>query len=172
MRFEIVEAKAFHVGAIARRLRPCHAAAMRAIGVDPHRALRNAFNESSFCRTWLIDGHAAAIGGVSGPAAASFGCVWVALSHLATQFPRAALREARRNIAEMLETRHEVESAVLLADPVSWRFAQALGFFVKGAAEVSCRNRSLESILQEHPELMVSLPGGGAGVLVGLRNNG
>lgn len=168
-RFEVVEAKPHHVGAVVHRLRTCHALALTALGMNPHRNLRDAFRQSSFCRTWLVDGRPEAIGGVSGPISASTGCVWVAFTDQAARWRREIVRESRRQLAIIMSTRQHIDSAVLVDDPVSWRFAQALGFFLKHPSgdEVFAQKRALESILAERPGFRVPLPGGGAGVIVG-----
>ena len=71
--FEIVEAKAWHCGAMSRLLRQEHAEAIALIGLNSHRELRAVFDESIFRRAWLINGRLAALGGVIGPAASAYG---------------------------------------------------------------------------------------------------
>jgi hypothetical protein len=74
-KFEIVEAKAWHCGAMSRALRLEHQKAVAMIGLNSHRELRGMFDESIFRKAWLIDGRLAAVGGVTGPALSSYGIV-------------------------------------------------------------------------------------------------
>lgn len=169
-RHEVIEARAYHVGRLVRRLRPEHRRNMEAIGLEPHRVLRDAFLNSAYCRAALIDGELAAIWGVTGSALSSTGVIWVAFTEAATKYPIIIMRETRRQLAAMAATRRVLESGVIVGDIAAWRFAQRLGFFLKhptGTNTLSPQTAPLECILAAAPEFKVALPSGGAGVLVG-----
>lgn len=175
-RFEVVEAKAHHVGQVVHNLRAQHSDNMKILGIGAHRALREAYEISSFRRSWMIDGRVAAIGGVTGPLLCTTGIVWLAFTQAATRFPVQIIKEARRQLAEIMAIKTEVDSAIVVGDEAAWRFASFLGFDLKlpDAAgnwvtlhRETPKNPSLESILRRAPEFRVELPAGAAGVLVG-----
>jgi hypothetical protein len=127
--FAIVDAKPWHCGRMIRLLRAEHALALAAIGLDGHRELRRRFDESpSFRRAWLIDGNLAALGGVTGTALSTSGVVWLALARPALGYPRAVVREARRQIDAMMAMRRTLIATILDGDETSRRFAAFMGF--------------------------------------------
>jgi hypothetical protein len=129
--FQIVEAKAWHVGRMTRLLRAEHRDAVVAIGVNAHRELRDRFDESFFRRAWLADGHLLGLGGVTGSPLASEGMVWLALAGAAARYPVAMLREARRQIDGLMATKRSLMTVILPEDAASFRFARHLGFVVR-----------------------------------------
>lgn len=134
--FRVVEAKQHHLGRILRTARSASIGTVMALGVDPHAELTRVFGESSFRRSWMIDGQLAAIGGVTGSLASSAGYVWLVFGDLGTAFPRAALREARDQLTVIGETFGELRTKVDAADRVAMRFASYLGFRpVAGSAQ-------------------------------------
>lgn len=126
--FTIIEAKPWHCGQMARALRAEHREVIARIGIDCHKELRARFNASSFRRAWLIDGQLAALGGVVGSKLSSCGMVWLALSHVAGRFPLETVREARRQLAELMQTKRDLWTTILDDDAASKRFAIFLGF--------------------------------------------
>lgn len=128
--FTVIEAKAWHCGAIARRLRREHRNALSAAGVDIHRELRSMFDASAFRRAWLIDGDLAAIGGVAGTALSVTGYVWVAMTEQAARYPVALVKEARRQLGEIMGIQRELATTVIPDDPAAARLAVFLGFHV------------------------------------------
>ena len=127
-RFEIVEPKVWHVGQMIRRLRREHLRAIAVLGVSGHHELRDRFDESMYCRAWLIDGRLAALGGVTGSALSFDGMVWLALSHEAARYPLATVREARRQLDFLVRTRARLYTTILDADETAKRFAAFVGF--------------------------------------------
>lgn len=171
MTWEVVEAKPYHVGRVIKRLRHDHASYMRGLGLNPHRELRRAYLDSSWSRTWLRDGQPVAIGGVSGSLLSPVGYVWLALTEDVRAFPLRIMREARRQIAVMMETRLEIQSLAVLCDPTAWRFAMSLGFFVKTPdgeeTFIPPSPKTLAAdIVRARPEFRMSMPGYGDGVLI------
>jgi hypothetical protein len=126
--FELVEAKAWHCGAMSRMLRLEHKMAVAMIGLDSHRELRTAFDDSMYRKSWLIDGKLASIGGVVGPTISTYGLIWLAFSSAATKYPLAMVRLMRAQLTEIMRTRHLLITTILDGDHASERFAIFLGF--------------------------------------------
>jgi hypothetical protein len=116
---------------MARLLRPEHKAAIVLLGVDTHRELRGAYDDSSFCRAWLIDGELAALGGVRSTLLSQMGYVWLALSAKAMQNPVAVVKEARRQLAEIMLVKRQLATTLLDGDDAAYRFAVFMGFSVE-----------------------------------------
>src|ERR1035437_6577661 len=127
-RFEIVEAKAWHCGAMSRILRLEHQKAVAMIGLNSHREIRAAFGDSIFRKAWLIDGKLAALGGVTGPAISPFGMVWLTFSNAAMKYPMAIIKETRRQISEIMLVKRLLGCTIAECDETSERFAIFLGF--------------------------------------------
>lgn len=130
MRFEVVEAKVWHCGAIVRRLRHEHASAMVMLGLSSHHNIRAVFDDSSFRRAWLVDGKLAGLGGVTGPMIATDGLIWLALTEDAARYRVAAAREATRQLAQIMTTKHRLHTTLIPEDRTALRFATRLGFEV------------------------------------------
>lgn len=126
--FRLIDAKPWHVGQMIRKLRRAQAGALASIGIRSHAELRARFGESSFKRAWTIDGKLAALGGVTGPAISSTGFVWLALSDAVAAYPRQTALTARRQLAEIMETRHEVTTLMVPSDAASMRWVEFLQF--------------------------------------------
>lgn len=161
-RFEIVEAKPFHCGQMARATRRDYLGAMLAAGANPHMELRECFDQSSFRRAWLIDGKVAALGGVIGTIMSAEGMVWLALSDEATRHPRAVIREARRQLSGLMRTRRELRASIFEGDDPSLRLAIFLGFHVLncawgGPAETSEGRRLLAREITANADLRITV---------------
>ena len=126
--FAIIEAKPWHCGAMSRLLRPEHQRAVAMIGMNSHRELRARFDASSFRKAWLIDGHLAGLGGVTGPTLSAIGMVWLALSDRATAYPLAIIKEAKHQLEEIMTVKRVLFTAILDDDEAAKRFAVFLGF--------------------------------------------
>lgn len=126
--FQIVPAKPWHCGAMVRRLRVEHRYAVAQLGLDSHRELFDRFGQSSFRRALLIDGRIAALGGVTGSALSGEGYVWLALSQRAVRYPLLLVREARRQLDIVMQSRSVLVTTILDGDIAARRFAIFLGF--------------------------------------------
>lgn len=133
-RFNVIPARSYHCGQMARRLRAEHAAVVVKLGLNAHQELHERFIWSAFRRAWLIDGELAALGGVTGSPLETSGMIWLALSELATKYPVACVKEAKKQLAEIMATRHEITTLLLEGDEAARRFALALGFVPNGKA--------------------------------------
>jgi hypothetical protein len=126
--FELVEAKAWHCGAMSRLLRLEHHEAVTMVGLDSHRELRRVFDESIYRKAWLIDGKLASIGGVVGSVLSATGMIWLAFSGRATKYPLAMTKLMQRQLAEIMLTKRHLITTIMDGDLASERFAIFLGF--------------------------------------------
>jgi hypothetical protein len=124
----IVEAEIRHVGMLAARMLPGDSLRLSLLGRDPRRTIRAHFRDSSYRRAALLDDEPIAIWGVTGPLAASTGTLWLYLSERAKHRPLTVIREARRELTLMMETRHEIVCYLHDDDPTAKRFAEFFGF--------------------------------------------
>ena len=126
--FKMVEAKLHHCGQLVRKLRAAQSGALATVGARSHAELRACFAESSFKRSWLIDGELAGMMGVTGSHLSSTGLIWLALASMATRHGRRTALVARETLAEVMETRHDVYTIMLKGDPASMRWIEFLRF--------------------------------------------
>jgi hypothetical protein len=161
-KFEVIEAKEFHCGQILRRLRIEHREAIERVGANAHHELRALFDSSYLRRAWLIDGKLAALGGVSGSIMSHYGFVWVALSSEAMKYPVALVREAKRQIEEIMATKSQLVTTIVGGDDGAKRFAIFLGFHcdhdgLGSPAYSKFSRRNLANYLESTPDLRVPI---------------
>lgn len=128
--FQIVEAKSHHCGQIIRRMRMEHQQILLTMGINAHRELRRQFDGSSYRRAWLIDGELAALGGVHGMRLSAWGFIWLVLTERATRYPVAVVKEARRQLEEIMIVKRELATTVFPGDEAAKRLAIFLGFHI------------------------------------------
>ena len=168
--FATIEARPWHAGQMARRLRRAHARATARIGIDAHGSLADMLQASPWRRAWLIDGELAALGGVAGPLLADGGFVWLALAGTTERYPLAIVREARKQLRELMVFKRALTTTILPDDPASQRLAIFLGFHVcQGgappfAAESRASRQTLARYIDGTPECRVAVRGGGYAV--------
>ena len=127
-RFELIEARPHHCGQMARRLRADHRAAIERVGGNVHSMIRNSFDPSSYRRALLCDGRMIALGGVSGTLASPTGFIWLACADDVGRYPKQLFRVVRALLAEITETKRDLESFILPGDAAALRFVRRLGF--------------------------------------------
>ena len=127
-RYQIIEAKTWHCGAIIRRLREEHQEAVAWLGINSHREIRDKFDVSTYRRAWTIDGRLAGLGGVVGTALSSEGFVWLALTNEAARHPYASVRMVHRQLAEVMTVKRVLHTCLIPEDKAALRFATKLGF--------------------------------------------
>ena len=125
------------------------------------------FQASPWRRAWLIDGKLAALGGVAGPMMADSGFVWLALAELTRGFPLAIVREARRQLAEIMVVKRELATTVLAGDAAAHRLAIFLGFHVSHTGDgqpayTRMQRRRLAQHIEHAPECRIAVGGGHA----------
>ena len=130
MKFEVREARLHDCGKLSRMIRATHRAEAEKFHSNLHADLQARYFESAFCRSLFIDDRLAAMGGVIGPELATAGYVWVALSQEATKYPLSITKEAKRQLAIIMNTRRELITTVMGGDDDALRFAVFLGFHV------------------------------------------
>lgn len=129
-RFTIVDARPWHVGQMARRLRVEHLRAVALAGLDAHRELRSCYDASCYRKAMFIDDRIIALGGVMAPLLASTGYIWLAMTAEAAKHPVAIAREARRQLDQISTMKIELATTLLSDDDAARRFAIFLGFHV------------------------------------------
>lgn len=169
--FTIIEAKPYHCGQMSRLLRAEHREAIARVGADIHREMRARFDASSFRRAWMIDGRLAALGGVVGTSLSTYGFVWLALTNEARRYPLAVVREARRQLDEIMTVRRELATTIIGGDEAAKRLAVFLGFHVSESGPGSraysrFARRDLARHLENDPELRLPI-GNGYAVALG-----
>ena len=165
--FRIIEAKAYHCGQIMRELRIAHQMEIAKIGVNSHRELRMRFDASSFRKAWTIDGKLAGLGGVTGDRISSGGYIWLALSNHALKYPLEIIREARRQLADIMVSKRDLVTTIIDGDEASQRFAIFLGFVPMGEewvarAELRYGRREVRRLCDTMPDAKLKIGNGTA----------
>jgi hypothetical protein len=165
-RFDLIDAKIWHCGQMCRRLRSQHAIAVAGLDIEPHMQLRTLFDDSAYRKAWLIDGELAALGGVTGTSMSTWGYVWLAITDkAAAKHKFAIVREARRQLALLMTTRHELATTIIGGDEAAKRLAVFLGFHVahegRGSPATSrYGRRTLQEFLDSEPDLRIPVGAG------------
>jgi len=133
MKFTTRRARAYHCGAMSRRLRRDHVAAMpEGAPAQAHRMLRELFDQSAVATAVYLEDELVGIYGITGLIASGKGFVWAAFSESCARHPLTFVRQAKAELAKMLETRYEIETTIIKGDVMSMRLASRLGFEWKG----------------------------------------
>lgn len=123
-----------HMQALAETMREKDRAECLIAGAKPQKAIWRAWRNSIFTRTALIDGEVAAIWGlcISGQPGISLlsakGGPWLLTAPPIEKLPLAFLKEAKRQLNEMLNLRPELEMHVAANYAEALRFVRLLGF--------------------------------------------
>lgn len=128
MTYEIVPASVLHLKPMTRKLRSAACITLSRYDIDPRLALHRAFMASHYCRTALANGAPIAMWGFEGTLLGNTAYVWLVLSNSITTIPLPIMREARRELATIMENYTEVATTVLPDDDAAIRFAIHLGF--------------------------------------------
>ena len=139
-RFEIIPARRSHCGQMARIMRATHREKFLQFGVDPHRRICECFEMSPYCKAWLIDGRLAALGGVEGPIMADSGFVWLVIAQMATKYPIAIIKTARRYLEELMTIKKELLTTVISGDTPALNLAMLLDFHLDRAPSYDTNN--------------------------------
>lgn len=146
MKFEAIEAKPWHCGALARRLRSEHRDLLDDMKVPTHRQLRETFDASMLRRGWTLDGEVHALAGVTGPSASSEGMLWLAMTDEAARHPYGVARGALGFIETIMLTKRRLSIMILADDKAGKRLAYFLGFWADGRDMVNGRQVILMSL--------------------------
>lgn len=162
MKLEVIDAKAFHCGAIIRTMRVDHQRALMAMGVPMHREFRSMFDASYYRKAAFIDGKLAAVWGVEGTPMCTEGRIWLVLGQHTMKHPVTVMREARKQLEEIATTKTRLVTTVIGDDEASVRLAVALGFEAADGSAPGSRAHSREGrsqlvrYLRENPALLVA----------------
>jgi len=165
-RLEIIDARPYHCGQIARMMRVEHHAALLRMNVPIHKEFRRMFDGSYYRKAALVDGKLAAVWGVESTPINSDGIVWLALAQHAVKHTSMILRQAKRELEALAQTKRHLTTTLIPGDETAMRFAVALGFraaddSAEGArAESRDGKRRLMRYLSSNPDLLV--PAGSA----------
>jgi hypothetical protein len=128
--FEIIPAKRYHCGQMARIMRDAHKEEYLRMGFNIHRRLCDCFDMSLYCKAWIIDGKLAALGGIEGPIISDIGYVWLVMTQEATKYPIAMIKTIKKYLAEIMLVKKELAITVMETDQAALRLAVYLGFHV------------------------------------------
>lgn len=151
-RLEVIEAKPWHVGQILRRLHPERMKAIMKLGVDrrgAHSELSQVFALSSFRRAWLLDGKLAGLCGVTGDLIDDTGYIWLAISKDALKYPILVVKEAKKQLAEIMSTRSKLSTTVISHDKTGTLFLSHFGFESVPGMKIPYGNASVGLAIRE-----------------------
>jgi hypothetical protein len=155
---EIREGSSRYAGQMIRHLRTEHQVAFAAVGLNAHRELRSTMAESAYRRAAFLDGRLAALWGVTGSELSPFGFAWLTLTDEAARHPFLVLRQAKRQLDEIMLTKVELATTVLQNDHAALRLCAWLGFHAghqgPGAPATSRYGRkTLMEFVRTNPDL-------------------
>lgn len=136
MRVELVQTTEAHVLELGRWMRRADAAECEALGLDVRLAPLHAWAASDFCTSLLVDGRAAAVGGVvlerttAAALAPRAGIAWLLTSLEVEKAPMSLHRAAKAWLREMRAHADVLWNRVDARHVVSLRWLEALGFRV------------------------------------------
>lgn len=127
--YEVVAASIRHIRPMSECMRSAAAVTLQGFGFRPREALRRAFVMSRYARTALKGGRPIAMWGVkSSSLLDDTGIVWLVLSDDVAGMPVSVVKEARRELAKIMDGMTEIAATVLPTDIAAIRFAVYLGF--------------------------------------------
>lgn len=153
----VVPASVRHVKPLAARLRTAACITLQDFGFEPRRALLRAFVGAHYCRTALVDGKPVAMWGTNGPLLSDEAMVWLVLSDEITKMPLAVVREARRELAKIMENYREVAITVLPDDEAAIQFAVALGFHDRDNDDARLSRKELCRAIMAEPRYRIPI---------------
>jgi len=127
-RYQIIEARHEHVWKLARRLREEDRVFAAAAGFAPRDLLFRMWRDSPYRRAAIIDGRVAALWGCYGTLLSPTAEAWLMTGPEVERLPIASIKEARRELATMLENKVELLTAVEARSQRAIGFARILGF--------------------------------------------
>ncbi len=142
-----------------------HQAACARLGQDVHRGLRDVYDRSYYRRGWYIDNHLSGLGGVVGTPLSPIGFCWLALTERATRHPLEIVKETRRQLAAVMETKTLLVTSIVDGDAAAKRLAAFLGFEVleqtEGSrAETRYGRRRLVEFIEREQSIRMPMGGG------------
>ena len=118
-----------HLLVMATKLRVKDLEELEAAYLTPRRALWRGFRRSLWTRTAFVDGEIAAIWGLNAPSAIGFvGVPWLLTAPALERAAFAFIREAKKEVARMLEQYPTLDNYVLASYQGAIRFLKIMGF--------------------------------------------
>lgn len=149
--YSVVPASVRHIRPMSSQLRAAACITLQDFGIDPRHALHRAFIASNYCRTAMMDGKPIAMWGVKSALLGDSAMVWLVLSDSVTKMPVSVVREARAELAKIMETTDEVAITVLTDDEAAIRFAIFLGFHDRDTNLSEVSRKELCKAILENP---------------------
>lgn len=150
--YSIERASARHIRPMAAHLRAAACITLQGYGYNPRQALHRAFIASFYCRTALSNGRPVAMWGVTGTLMSDVAFVWLVLSQEITKIPLSITRDARRELAKIMENYDEIATTVLPDDEAAIQFAVHLGFHDREGADAPGSRRGLAAAIKADPK--------------------
>lgn len=135
MTYEIVDLTAQHVRHIASRLREGDRREVQCTGLKPIRTLMNSFQSSHYRKAFFVDGQLAAIGGCTGGLLSPVAHPWLMTTSAVEKVPLTFVKQARREIAQMLEKHSLLRNYVDARYDAAIGFLEILGFQIGSASD-------------------------------------
>lgn len=125
---EVVDCLPSHLSIVANRLRIEERIEFEAMGLVPRHALYNLWKNSSYRRTAFVDGEIAAVWGCAGMVLSTVGNAWFSTTPVIERVPMTFVKQARRGLAEMMQSKSTLISACGDSFERSIRLWTMLGF--------------------------------------------
>ena len=127
---QVVPTTRTHLRALALAMRIEDRAEIETQGLVVRHALNEALNSSVFCRTALVDGDVAVVGGVRGDLLSDDVGAWLLTTPAIERAPLWFFRETGRQLAEVMLNRRRIFTHVMASYSRSIRFFALHGFEV------------------------------------------
>lgn len=155
--YQIVPASIRHIKPMAARLRAAACITLQGFGYEPRRALHRAFLASYYCRTAVLDGKPIAMWGTKSVLLGDEALVWLVLSDEVTKMPLSVVKEARAELAKIMDDYREVAITVLPDDEAAIRFAVFLGFHDRDNDDGHFTRKDMCQQIRENPNYRIPI---------------
>jgi hypothetical protein len=130
IKFRIEECTMAHLRAIVPRLRDLDRAEAESAGTAARHLLHQLWHNSPFRRAAFLDGEIACVGGYVGSVLSTEGEAWLFTTAVVERAPLSFVRGLQVMVAEMLETKTSLVSAVMAEYDRSIKLMEMIGFTV------------------------------------------
>lgn len=135
--YEIMPATLCHLRALAGTMRAADRSEIEATGEKARHVLFRLWRQSSPRRAALVEGELAAVWGCTSPPLLTVGEVWAFTTPAIERVPLAFFRETKREVADLMQTRHALVSGVMDGYDKAIRFFGMVGFKVGVPTEIA-----------------------------------
>lgn len=123
-----IEASRQHIEEISSLVCAEHRALIEGVGADVREALLGAFDLSFERKAFYVEEQLLPVGGATGTLLGTTASVWMALSRHAGRHPVSLVRNVRRQVTSLLQTKHELRALAFTGASRSARLLVLLGF--------------------------------------------